>query len=149
MLNTIHLRNFYEQIMHKMIGIPSILFILLLVNYSNSLSFDWETGGTAAQLSAYMYCNTSDYLTIDYNNNPLTDTFFPTRQINDPTYDIDGVIGFRHTDESIYIVIRGSQSERDWMDDLRVRKMDESNNQRRSPCDDSGRQKGVDCRICG
>ena len=82
--------------------------------------FDWRTGNTTIGLSSYSYCDSDTYKTIDYNTNPYTQSFIPTYQIDNKRYDIHGFIGYRPTDQNIYIVFRGTQSTRDWIDDFRI-----------------------------
>ena len=99
-------------------------FLLSLLSIASSSNFDWTTGNTTVGLSSNMYCDTSTYLTMDYSINPYTDSFVPTYQIYNAVYDVNGVIGYRPADKTIYVVFRGTQSTRDWIDDLRFEKID-------------------------
>ena len=84
--------------------------------------FDWVTGNTTIDLSSRMYCDKSEYLTMNYSG--YSSTFTPTYQIYNAEYDVDGVVGYRPEDETIYVVFRGTQSVQNWIDDAHVDKID-------------------------
>ena len=101
-----------------------MLYILLfIIFYSiNASEFDWDTGNTSVMLSLATYCDKSTYMSNNYNT-PFTFSFVPTFQIYNKEYDIDGFIGYRPADSTIYVVYRGTQSTQDWIDDFQFKKI--------------------------
>lgn len=93
--------------------------LLLLLQLSTTVckEFDWNTGYTAAYLSATTYCNTETFLTRAYNNN-YADGFITTTVINNIVTDTQGFIGYIPNRCQIYVVFRGSQSLADWFYNL-------------------------------
>lgn len=104
-----------------MLFLYSLLSLMLPSIFANN--FDWALGNTTVGLSSFVYCDKSEYLTTDYSINPYTRSFVPTYQIYDQKYDVNGMIGHRIDDQTIYIVFRGSHSLKDWIDDLRIKKI--------------------------
>jgi hypothetical protein len=84
--------------------------------------FDYGTGNTSVLLSATAYCDRSTYLTHDYSN-LYTDTFVPTMEIYDEELDVNGFIGYREVDTTIYVVYEGSHSTQDWINDFTFTKV--------------------------
>lgn len=100
-----------------------ILLTILGIVCGSSNAFNWDTGNTTVLLSGAAYCDSSTYLTNGYNY-IYTDTFKPTYQIYNKHYDVNGFIGYRTFDQSIYVVFRGTQSTKDWIDDFKINKID-------------------------
>ena len=88
--------------------------------------FDYGTGNTSVLLSATAYCDRSTYLTHDYSH-PYTDTFVPTMEIYDEELDVNGFIGYRERDQTIYITYEGSHLTQDWINDFTFVKVDYEN----------------------
>lgn len=102
----------------------TVLFFYLYCATSIHTTFDWSMGNTSIVLSAKTYCDSNTYLSSNYSLNKYTDTFVPTKQIYNKKYDVNGFIGYRTEDETIYVVFRGTQSIRDWIDDFHIRQID-------------------------
>lgn len=100
-----------------------LLFSIIGAVFASSNNFDWSTGNTSVRLSGMTYCDSSTYLTNNYTDT-YVDTFEPTYQIYNKHYDVNGFIGVRHSDETIYVVFRGTQSTKDWIDDFKIHKID-------------------------
>ncbi len=103
--------------------INSLLLLIITFFYSiNANSFDWETGNITVSLSSYVYCDPETYLTQKYEG--FSESFVPTYRIYGRTYDVNGVIGYSISHKSIYVVFRGTQSNRDWFDDFHIKLID-------------------------
>mmetsp|Transcript_21989 Transcript_21989/g.36840 ORF Transcript_21989/g.36840 Transcript_21989/m.36840 type:complete len:411 (+) Transcript_21989:145-1377(+) len=78
--------------------------------------FDWNVGNTSVWLSSGAYCPTDTYLTRTYYG--YSAGFVATHTISDEKSDTQGYIGYIPDQETIYVVLRGSTSVQNWIDDL-------------------------------
>jgi len=109
--------------MHKLTVL--VLFIFIVIGKSSDL-FDYVTGNTSVMLSATAYCDRSTFMTHNFSQ-PYTDTFIPTIEIYNKEYDVNGFIGYRLLDQTIYVVFTGSQTKQDWINDLTLVKIQYEN----------------------
>lgn len=98
------------------------VFILYLLNIVilcfSETEFDWKLGNTTLHLSSYSYCDANSYLSTEYIG--FSTGFQPTYRIYNKLYDVNGFIGYNELDNSIYVVFRGTNSLKDWIDDLQI-----------------------------
>ena len=62
------------------------------------------------------YCGHSEYMTHVYFG--AATGFIPSLTIYNPAEDVEGFIGYLPSDNSIYVVFRGSISIKNWITDL-------------------------------
>mmetsp|Transcript_25554 Transcript_25554/g.51161 ORF Transcript_25554/g.51161 Transcript_25554/m.51161 type:complete len:354 (-) Transcript_25554:83-1144(-) len=91
----------------------------------SSPEFDWATGNTSIWLSSGAYCPTEVYLNRTYLG--YSEGFTPTNIITDKDSDTAGYIGYMKKQSSIYIVMRGSVSFQNWIDDFDARQVPYNN----------------------
>jgi hypothetical protein len=94
--------------------LTSLIFLVLL-SYS-SASFDWAIGNTSVVLSGDAYCEVSDYMTHKYVG--YATGFVPLAPFEETSYDTQGYIGVMDSQQTIYVIFRGSTSITDWIDNL-------------------------------
>ena len=80
------------------------------------LPFEEAAINTSASLSAQAYCDPEFYLTNMYTD--YASNFIPTYRIMSLDHDLNGFIGYRNDDRSIYVVFRGSSSITNFIDDM-------------------------------
>jgi len=90
--------------------------------FANSTQFDLEQLNTSVWLSGAAYCGKEKYETMRLSG-PATD-FIYKDTLYDSKTDLQGFIGILSSTKSIYVVIRGSSSKMNWLDDLEVRKVE-------------------------
>jgi len=90
--------------------------------FANSTQFDLEQLNTSVWLSGAAYCGKEKYETMRLSG-PATD-FVYKDTLYDSKTDLQGFIGILSSTKSIYVVIRGSSSKMNWLDDLEVRKVE-------------------------
>ena len=90
--------------------------------FANSTQFDLEQLNTSVWLSSAAYCGKEKYETMRLSG-PATD-FVYKDTLYDSKTDLQGFIGIISSTKSIYVVIRGSSSKMNWLDDLEVRKVE-------------------------
>jgi len=90
--------------------------------FANSTQFDLEQLNTSVWLSGAAYCGKEKYETMRLSG-PATD-FVYKDTLYDSKTDLQGFIGIISSTKSIYVVIRGSSSKMNWLDDLEVRKVE-------------------------
>jgi hypothetical protein len=93
--------------------------VTLLVSCSCVLAtrrFDWATANTSVWLSSGAYCPTDSYLNRTYYG--YSSGFQPTHVISDEESDTQGYIGIHEEHATIYVVLRGSTSFQNWIDDF-------------------------------
>lgn len=71
---------------------------------------------TARSLSADAYCDYKTYLTRTYTG--MSSGFTPVYSIEDNDHDTHGYIGYKASEGNIYVVYRGSQTIKNWIDNL-------------------------------
>jgi len=81
-----------------------------------------EQLNTSVWLSGAAYCGKEKYETMRLSG-PATD-FVYKDTLYDSKTDLQGFIGILSSTKSIYVVIRGSSSKMNWLDDLEVRKVE-------------------------
>jgi len=96
--------------------------LLALSFISAAVAFDWAMGNTSLWLSAASYCDRNTYFIRNYLS--YSAGFVATKAIYNDNYDVEGMIGYRPNDQSIYVVFRGSQSTQNWVDNLKFFKTD-------------------------
>ena len=74
------------------------------------------------QLSAYAYCKMSNYLTQDYSD--AAEGFVATSIIDNETWKVIGFTGYLPSDESIYVVFKGTTDAKEWAMNLDVTQSD-------------------------
>jgi hypothetical protein len=94
-------------------------FFLFLVFLSRVLSYDSFQLNTGVWLSGAAYCGKEKYETMILGGPAATFTYKET--LYDVKTDLQGYIGILPTTKSIYIVIRGSSSIINWLDDFEVK----------------------------
>ncbi len=94
----------------------SFLSTLLLV-----YGLDYEQLDIGIWLSSAAYCDKNTYNTMKLGG-PVSD-FIYKDTIYDIKTDLTGYIGIIPSKKSIYVVIRGSSSKRNWLDDFEIRKV--------------------------
>lgn len=96
----------------------SVLFVLVtfVLHQFVSASYDWATGNTSIWLSAAAYCETNTYSTRTFKG--YSTGFVVTNVIDDKAEDVQGYIGYLPSQDSIYVVYRGSTSISDWVNNL-------------------------------
>ncbi len=90
--------------------------------FANSTQFDLEQLNTSVWLSGAAYCGKEKYETMRLSG-PATN-FVYKDTLYDSKTDLQGFIGILSSTKSIYVVIRGSSSKMNWLDDLEVRKVE-------------------------
>eukprot|EP00286_Rhodomonas_abbreviata_P011707 CAMPEP_0181319042 /NCGR_PEP_ID=MMETSP1101-20121128/17346_1 /TAXON_ID=46948 /ORGANISM="Rhodomonas abbreviata, Strain Caron Lab Isolate" /LENGTH=321 /DNA_ID=CAMNT_0023426587 /DNA_START=94 /DNA_END=1059 /DNA_ORIENTATION=- len=97
-----------------------ILLIVLCLFYGKGIdaesSFDQATANTSVWLSSGAYCPTELYLNRTYYG--FSAGFVATNLISDDESDTHGYIGYHKKQKTIYVVLRGSTSLQNWIDDL-------------------------------
>lgn len=82
----------------------------------SAASFDWTMGNLTLYHSQNSYCDVNSYETRVYKG--LLEGFVPTFTINDPSHDTHGYIGYHAGQQTIYVSFRGSESIKNWVDNL-------------------------------
>ena len=91
------------------------IFPILINSYSSS-EFNWPTANTSVWLSAAAYCKRDTYTTRNYLG--ASSGFIATNVIYESKSDTNGYVGYRAQDSSIFVVFRGSNSIKNWLDNL-------------------------------
>lgn len=99
------------------------LFSFIFINI-NSKPFSLEQANITAILSAAAYCNKNDLYNIVWRE--PAKGFQIIDIIHDFATDVNGYIGVLSSQKTIYIVFRGSQSIRNWIEDFEVKQVDYS-----------------------
>ena len=95
-----------------------LLFLTFLAYSSVSLSviaIDFKKSNTSVWLSGYAYCDKNTYNLININGFQYTDTLYDTKT------DVQGFVGYSLAEKTIYVVIRGTSSVLNWIDDLEIK----------------------------
>jgi len=92
------------------------VMLLLSSLMSASLAYDWTYGNYSLWHSENAYCDPDSYLT-RVNKGMLTG-FVATYYIYDPSHDTRGYIGYTSSQQTIYVSFRGSESIKNWLDNL-------------------------------
>jgi len=95
------------------------IFILITFFLSKAMSYDSVQLNTCVWLSGAAYCGKDKYKSMILNGPASTFTYKET--IYDVVTDIQGYIGILPTTKSIYVVLRGSSSTMNWLDDFEVK----------------------------
>lgn len=82
----------------------------------HAVAFDVNQAEISRQLSVDAYCGHKEYLTHDYVG--AASGFQATLMIYNPSKDVEGYIGYLPSDNSIYVVFRGSVSITNWITNL-------------------------------
>jgi hypothetical protein len=98
----------------------NLFLFLSLFAFANSLDYTQLT--TGVWLSGAAYCNKENYISMQVGG-PATGFVYKTT-LYDAKTDLQGFIGILPSTKSIYVVIRGSSSKMNWLDDFEVRKVD-------------------------
>ena len=97
----------------------SINFFLFFAFLSKITSYDYSQINTGVWLSGAAYCGKDKYKTMILAGPASGFTYKET--LYDVKTDLQGYIGILPTTKSIYIVIRGSSSVMNWLDDFEVK----------------------------
>jgi hypothetical protein len=99
----------------------SIFFLLFLslFNFVKASSYDSIQLTTSVWLSGAAYCDKDNYKTMKLGG-PATN-FVYKDTIYDIKTDLQGYVGLLSATKSIYVVLRGSSSVMNWLDDFEVR----------------------------
>jgi len=91
----------------------------LSVSVSVSVSaYDWTYGNLTLWHSEAAYCDPDTYLTRTFKG--VLEGFVATYAISDIVHDTHGYIGYHTGQKAIYVSFRGSESVRNWLDNLDV-----------------------------
>jgi hypothetical protein len=90
------------------------IFILHLIEYS--FMYGIISQNTALYHSENTYCDPASYLTRTYKG--VLAGFVPTYKIYDKAHDTNGYIGYTASQNTIYVAFRGSESIRNWADNI-------------------------------
>jgi Lipase (class 3) len=69
-----------------------------------------EQAELSRQFATYSYCGKDSYMTQEYVG--ATAGFVATKVIFDPLWDVEGFTGYLPSDESIFVVFEGTQSQK-------------------------------------
>ena len=94
-------------------------FFLFLSFLSIVLSYDSAQLNTGVWLSGAAYCGKDNYKTMILDG-PASG-FIYKETLYDVKTDLQGYIGILPTTKSIYVVIRGSSSIMNWLDDFEIK----------------------------
>jgi hypothetical protein len=94
-------------------------FFLLIVFLSKVISYDTAQLNTCVWLSGAAYCSKDKYKTMILSGQASGFTYKET--LYDIKTDLQGYIGILPTTKSIYVVMRGSSSTINWLDDFEVK----------------------------
>ncbi len=83
-------------------------------------AFDVNQAEISRQLSVDAYCGHNEYLSHKYVG--AASGFQATLTIYNPSKDVEGYIGYLPSDNSIYVVFRGSASIQNWITNLDTNK---------------------------
>jgi hypothetical protein len=112
---------FRIYITNTMLFICLYLFISLL-SFTKSISLDlYKELNTTVWLSGAAYCGKENYKTMVLSG-PATG-FVYKDTIYDAKTDLQGYIGTLESTKTIYVVLRGSSSTMNWLDDFEVKKI--------------------------
>jgi len=100
----------------------TIFFCVSFLYLTNSLQIDLVQLNTSVWLSGAAYCGKEKYETMRLSG-PAAD-FVYKDTLYDSSTDLQGFIGIIASTKTIYVVIRGSSSKMNWLDDLEVRKVE-------------------------
>ena len=100
----------------------TIFFCVSFLYFANSTQIDINQLNTSVWLSGAAYCGKEKYETMRPSG-PAAD-FVYKDTLYDSSTDLQGFIGIIASTKTIYVVIRGSSSKMNWLDDLEVRKVD-------------------------
>lgn len=81
-------------------------------------TYDWTYGNLSLWHSEATYCDPPSYLTRTYKG--VLQGFVPVYAINDKSHDTNGYIGYHSSQKTIYVAFRGSESIKNWIDNLDV-----------------------------
>ena len=99
-----------------MLSFSILLLVLLAVAQTAAASYDWHTGNTSIWLCAAAYCETNTYQTRTFRG--YSSGFVVTDVLDYKSKDVQGFIGYLPSQNSIYVVYRGSTSIKDWLNNL-------------------------------
>jgi hypothetical protein len=95
------------------------LFLLAYFFISTVLAYDSSQLNTGVWLSGAAYCGKDNYKTMILNG--LASGFAYKETLYDIKTDLQGYIGILPTTKTIYVVLRGSSSTMNWLDDFEVK----------------------------
>ena len=99
------------------------MFAILLLSFIwRILSLDYTQLSTSVWLSGAAYCSKENYVSMQLGGPASGFVYKDT--LYDIKTDLQGYIGILSSTKSIYVVIRGSSSKMNWLDDFEVRKVD-------------------------
>jgi predicted lipase len=102
--------------------LTKLFLFLSLFAYINSTQVDYTQLTTGVWLSGAAYCGKEQYASMQIGGPAIG--FAYKDMLYDAKTDLQGYIGVLTTTKTIYVVIRGSSSKMNWLDDFEVRKVD-------------------------
>jgi hypothetical protein len=97
-------------------------FLFLSLFFPVKSSIDYTQLNTCVWLSGAAYCGKDHYASMQVSG-PATGFVYKDTLYDEKT-DLQGYIGVLSSTKSIYVVIRGSSSKMNWLDDFEVRRVD-------------------------
>ena len=98
-----------------------INFYLFLIFLSRALSYDYTQLNTGVWLSGAAYCGKDKYKSMILGGPASGFVYKDT--LYDIKTDLQGYIGTLATTKSIYVVLRGSSSTINWLDDFEIKQV--------------------------
>ena len=77
---------------------------------ASEYTYTAEQAELSRQFASFSYCGKDLYLSQEYTK--ATAGFVATKVIYDPLWDVEGYAGYLPSDQSIYVVFEGTQSNR-------------------------------------
>ena len=95
-----------------------LICLTVIVSFviSKNVSFDWPTANTSITLCAASYCSRKSLLQRNFTGH--AEGFNLTKYLYQEKLDVNGYIGYRETDSTIYVIFRGTQSFVNFYDDF-------------------------------
>ena len=97
-------------------------FVAGLTSLASAYTWTEDEAYISLHLSNYAYCGHSAYDTLNFGQTPDTAGFVVTDVIYNPLKDTEGFVGYLPSNESIYVVFRGSSSILNWVTNLNTDK---------------------------
>lgn len=98
------------------------LFFIFALSMSFIYSYDLEQANTCIYLSGAAYCEKENYKTMQLVGSATGFVYQDT--LYDLKTDIQGYIGYITAKKTIYVVLRGTSSVQNWLDDAEVKLVD-------------------------
>ncbi len=100
--------------------ISLLLYLVFLNNVSSAYSYDINVANSSVWLSGAAYCGKNNYTSMKLAG-PASN-FIVENVLYDPKTDLEGYTGVLGSSNTVYVVFRGSFSNRNWIDDFEILK---------------------------